>query len=137
MPENDKAQVKMKTQIHYKLYQHMASLGVEHFKIYLVENYPCQSKEELRAKEGEWIKKLGTLNDRIAGRDGRQWYEENREEHLQKCKEYRVENTEKVKQREIEYRNRNIEKIRERDRQRYKEHQKKENECKTMERQKP
>ena len=73
-----KHRYKMSSKPHYKLYQHMAKHGAEHFNIYLLEKYPCESKEELRAKEGEWIQKIATLNSRIAGRDGRKYYEDNR-----------------------------------------------------------
>ena len=32
------------------------------FYIELLEDYPCQNREQLRAKEGEYIRKLSTLN---------------------------------------------------------------------------
>ena len=50
------------------LYQKMREHGVEHFFITLIEKYPCNDVEELRAKEGEWIEKIGTLNMKVAGR---------------------------------------------------------------------
>jgi group I intron endonuclease len=39
------------------IYDHMLNHGEEHFYIELLENCPCHSREELRAKEGEWIRK--------------------------------------------------------------------------------
>ena len=40
----------------------MNELGIEHFYIELIEKHPCDSKEELLQKEGEHIRKIGTLN---------------------------------------------------------------------------
>jgi len=37
-------------------------------KIELVEVYPCNSKEELRKREGHWIRQEECVNKRIAGR---------------------------------------------------------------------
>ena len=34
-----------------KLYKHFAELGIEHFKIKLIKNYPCNNKLELEIEE--------------------------------------------------------------------------------------
>ena len=62
-----------------KLHQHMKLVGVEHFYIELLENYSCGNVEELRAKEGEWIRKKGTLNKLIAGRTNEEYRSDNRQ----------------------------------------------------------
>ena len=67
------------TRTHYVLYQHMGKLGRDNFYIELIENYKCSSKEELLAKEGEWIRNIGTLNTKIAGRTKKQWEQDNHE----------------------------------------------------------
>ena len=54
---------------HYKLYKLMNSIGVDTFYIEHLVDCPCQSLEHLRAEEGKWIRDMGTLNGRIAGRD--------------------------------------------------------------------
>jgi hypothetical protein len=36
--------------------------GVENCRIVLIELYPCQSKDELRAREQFWINQMGTFN---------------------------------------------------------------------------
>ena len=46
----------IKRGVDYPLYRKMKELGVDNFLIQLVEEYPCQSKEELHKREGEWIK---------------------------------------------------------------------------------
>ena len=44
---------------------HMSKLGIENFYIELLEEYPCDNIERLNKKEGEWIRKLGTLNQKV------------------------------------------------------------------------
>ena len=58
----------VKKQPHCKAYQHMIELGIEHFYIELIENCPCNDVYELRAREGHFIREIGTLNKNIAGR---------------------------------------------------------------------
>ena len=115
-----KHRCKCEAQPHYKLYQHMATYGKHNFFIELIENYPCENKEELNAREGEWIRKIGTLNQKIAGRNSKGWYEDNREEHNQKTKEYRNNHREEIMQLQKEYRQKHQEQINEYDRDRYK-----------------
>ena len=71
-----------------KLYQLMKELGDNVFYIELIENYPCETKEELRRREGHHIRLMGSLNMCIAGRTKQEWKEENREHILMQCREY-------------------------------------------------
>ena len=50
---------KNKSKLHpnIKLYKHFAKIGIEHFKIILIKNYPCNNKLELEIEE-ERIKTL-------------------------------------------------------------------------------
>ena len=64
----------------------MASVGVEECYIELVEKYPCQSNEELHKKEGEWIRKIASLNSRVAGRNHKEYKIEDPEHYKQKNK---------------------------------------------------
>lgn len=115
--------------LHLKLYKHMTELGCEHFYIELIESYPCNSIEELRAKEGEYIRAIGTLNDRIAGRNSQGWYQDYKEkvkthqklyndsnkEHIKEAnKAYYELNKEQISERRKQYRDENKEKIQER-----------------------
>ena len=50
------------TKCNARLYQKMNQIGIDNFYISLLEKYPCSDIEELRAKEGEWIEKIGNLN---------------------------------------------------------------------------
>ena len=51
----------MKTIPHYKLYKHMHELDVDNFYIELIENYPCNDIYELRARNGYYIREIGTF----------------------------------------------------------------------------
>jgi len=44
--------------------------------IELCENYACNSKEELNAREGDWIRNNPCVNKRIEGRTTKEYYEE-------------------------------------------------------------
>ena len=54
--------------------------GIENCKIELIENYPCQSKEELFKREGGHIKATECVNRQIAGRTQQEWKLDNPEQ---------------------------------------------------------
>ncbi len=101
---------------HRPLYQLINEIGFNRFRIQLIEDYPCEDRYQLRQKEGQYIRQIGTLNNIIAGRTGIEYRLENKE----KLKEYN--NSEKVKELRKIYRKKdeNKEKKRERDKN-YKE----------------
>jgi len=95
-------------------------------KIILVENFPCNSKEELEARERYYIEKYKCVNKVVPTRSKKEYYEdnkekiskqrkefyqENKEEILKQKKEYRLENEEKIKEYKKQYRSENKEKI--------------------------
>ena len=80
-----------------KLYKLMRSIGSDLFYIELLEHYPCETKEELRKREGHHIRLTGTLNMCIAGRTKQEWKEECREQILMQSKDY-YERTKEHKQ---------------------------------------
>ena len=69
---------------HRPLYNLINEIGFDRFRIELIENYPCEDKYQLRQKEGQYIRQIGTLNKFIAGRT----HEEYRFENREKIKEY-------------------------------------------------
>ena len=90
-----------------KVVELIRGLGVDKFYIELIELYPCNSKEELTAKEGHYIRERGTLNMLIAGRTSKQykednkehikqtnkqWYENHKEQRAEKSKIYQEQN---------------------------------------------
>ena len=86
----------------FKLYQKMKEIGTEHFYIELIEKHPCDCKEELFKKEGEWIRKIGTLNGYIAGRTRQESSKDYRKNNPEKCKQiiqnWRINNEDKYKE---------------------------------------
>ena len=74
------------------LYIKIRELGITNFYIELLEEYGCDNKEQLRAKEGEYIRKMGSLNRRVEARTIKE-YRHDKKEHLQACKkQYYQEN---------------------------------------------
>ena len=61
------------------LYTLMNEIGENRFRIQLICDYPCEDKYQLKQKEGEYIRNIGTLNKQIAGRTQQQYQEEHRE----------------------------------------------------------
>ena len=53
---------------HRLLYKKINELGIEHFKIELVDEITCEDKRDLHALEGYYILQYGTLNHNLAGR---------------------------------------------------------------------
>ena len=63
----------MKRWSHRILYQHVHKLSVDNFYIELIEYYPCNDSYESGAREGHFIRQLGTLNKQIAGITKKEW----------------------------------------------------------------
>ena len=66
--------------------------------IELLENFPCNNKTELNAREGFHIRKMNCVNKQVAGRSNKEYYENNKDKVLEKQKEYRENNKEVVSQ---------------------------------------
>lgn len=100
---------------HLPLYQAFNELGVQHFYIELIENYPCENIEQLLRKEGEWIRQYNSFengyNGSVAGRNIKQWREQNKNVLLQKRKNYYEQNKDKIIQQKKEYNEQNKDKI--------------------------
>ena len=81
------------------LYNKMSELGVDKFFIELVEAYPCQSKNELTAREGHHARRSSTLNKNIPGRTIQQYNDDHKGQH----KEYREAHKEQIKEHMAEW----------------------------------
>ena len=61
--------------------------GIENLNIYLIEEFPCETKDQLRKKEGYYIKTIPCVNKYLPGRtvkeSKKQYYEHNRETILE------------------------------------------------------
>ena len=82
-----------------KLYKLMDLIGAELFYTELIENFPCETKDELRKQEGHHIRLIGGLNMCIAGRDKQEYKTENKEHISLQSKEY----YERTKEHKLEY----------------------------------
>ena len=68
------------------------------YDIILIENYPCNNKDELKAQERHYIETLKCVNKNIPGRTLVEYYKDNRDMLLEKKKKYDLENKDKIKQ---------------------------------------
>jgi hypothetical protein len=88
-------------------------LECEDYKIELVENYPCNNKQQLCKREGECQKSNNCVNKTIAGRTFKEWYVDN----IDKIKQYQIDNVDKLKQYRKQYNIDNADKIRKQQKQ--------------------
>ena len=70
------------------LYRKMREIGIEHFYIELVENFPCESLEQLNKREGEWMREIAFLNEKVAGRTKKEYKQDYKEKISEQGKEY-------------------------------------------------
>ena len=66
--------------------------GIENCKIYLVELYPCESREELESREGYYIRNNDCVNKYIPGRTRKEYRIDNKD----KFKEYYINNKDEI-----------------------------------------
>ena len=89
-------------------------------KIYLIESYACDNKNELERREGEIMKEYmndesleNPVNCYIAGRTRKEYYVDNQNEIKEQTKHYHINNYDKVKERVKQYHINNKETINE------------------------
>jgi len=85
----------------------------DNYKIILIDNYPCNSKEELEREERKYIESIKCVNKNVPGRIGKEYQKEYYENNKDKIKEYYENNKEKIKEYKKEYNENNKEKIKE------------------------
>ena len=105
----------------YPLYVKMNEIGLEHFFIELIKETPCENIEQLRAIEGQYIRELGTLIARIAGRTKKQYMEDTKERKTEYDKKRREEKGEQIKEQKKQHYLENKDELNERRRQNYQE----------------
>ena len=98
--------------VNNKLYKEINN-NWNNWYIELYQDFPCNYKNKLLKYEGEIIKLIGTLNDRIAGRTKKECYNDNAEIIKEKTKQYRINNVEKIKEYNKQYRIDNAKKFNE------------------------
>ena len=83
----------------------------------LVENYKCNNKQELHARERYWIENNECVNIVVPGRTKKEWYEANKDKISENHKKYYEENKDKIIEQKKGYYDTNKDKISERDRE--------------------
>jgi hypothetical protein len=81
--------------------------GVDNCRIELIEEYPCSCKKELEERERYWIEKEDCINKIIPTRTDKEYYQANREQIIERVKQYYIDNIDTKKQ---YYKNRYAEK---------------------------
>jgi len=71
-------------------------LEIPSAKIILIENFPCNTKEELNAREAYYIRELDCVNKYIPLRTGKEYVEDNKEYVKEWKANYYIENKEKL-----------------------------------------
>jgi group I intron endonuclease len=95
------------------LYIKMRLHGAENFYIELVEEYPCENVEQLRKREGHYIREMGTLNKLVSGRSTDEWRRDSFEHRKAWQKQYDTEHREKKSAYKKDWLLKNAEKMRE------------------------
>lgn len=109
---------------HYVTSFKLVELGDAYIE--LVEEYPCNSKDELNKREGEVMRTTeNCVNKCIAGRTCKEYREDNRKKIREKDKQYYRENKEKFRKKSQKYNEANKENIKERGKQYYQENKEK------------
>ncbi len=85
------------------LYKLMNEIGFERFRIQLIEDYPCEDKYQLRQKEGDYIKSIGTMNLLQAGRTCKEYRDDNKEKYEEWKKQYYEINKDSIRAKYRQY----------------------------------
>jgi hypothetical protein len=101
--------------------------GFENCKIEWVEDYPCNSKKELEAREGFYIKNTVCVNKVIVGRTKEEYRSDTKEEKKEKDKKYYEEHKDDICSRIRNSRAENLEEMKERERTYYYKNKEKKN----------
>jgi Iap family predicted aminopeptidase len=94
--------------------------GIENCSIVLIENFPCESKEELYRRERYWIETMECVNKVIPivsfeekKEKQKKWREQNKDKLVEDKKSYYVENKEHCDKKSKEWYNNNKQKYNE------------------------
>lgn len=79
--------------------------------IELLEEYPCENKQQLRKREGELQREMKCVNKEIAGRTKKEWYDDNKDRILENKKQKYNDNRDKLNKIKLNYYYRNKDEI--------------------------
>ncbi len=76
---------------------------IQDCKIVLIEKFPCESKDELCARERYFIENTDCINIVVPGRTQKEWCEINKDKIKERKKEYYQKNKEQISERDKKY----------------------------------
>jgi hypothetical protein len=98
-----------------KIYKAFYEIGIEHFYIELIEDCPCETREQLLRREGYYIREYDSFkngyNGLIAGQTVKEYREANKKIIAEKFKIYHANNKEKIVGKQKIYYDNNKERI--------------------------
>jgi group I intron endonuclease len=88
-----------------RLYKCFHQHGIDNFYIELIESYSCGNKDELTAKEGQYIRELNpSLNKIVIGRTPKEYRQDHAEHYKITEQNYRDKNKDIIKEKGLKYR---------------------------------
>jgi hypothetical protein len=85
--------------------------AVDDVDIVLLEDCPCERKEQLHARERHWIDNTECVNKIKPGRTIKEWCVDNKQKILDHQREYHQRNRDKILDQQKEYHRRNRDKV--------------------------
>ena len=85
--------------------------GINNCQIILLENCPCESKDQLTSREAYYIRTLDCVNKCIPDRTHKEYYKDNKEHLLEYAKKYRETNKEKISEKLHDFKIKNKDEI--------------------------
>jgi hypothetical protein len=83
------------------------------YEIFLIEDCPCDSKEQLMRRERHWIENTTCVNKHVPTRTDKEWRETNADQIKEKQRQYYEANADQLKEQARQYRKDNVEQIKE------------------------
>ena len=77
------------------------------YNIILLEDFPCDRKEQLLQRERFYIETMECVNKKIPLRTHHEWYEDNREEYIARQTIWNNNNKDKLREYQNKFRNKN------------------------------
>ena len=104
-----------------KVYQKIRETGGwQNWEMIVIDEFKdCENPNQARAREREWVERLGNLNTNIPCRTNREYYIDNSEVIAEKSKKYQAINSVKISEQRKKFRVANSEKLKELHREYY------------------